>query len=96
MPSPACIPRAVFGVPVDQVAAADDTAEEATVRALRDRLRFCVSRLPEHMQRVTVLRYGLFGVEPRSLREIAAELDVSLGTAHNWERAALDLLRDWL
>lgn len=96
MPQPACIPRAVFGVPVDHVAAdQDDVADEACLRADRPRLLSCVAALPAEPKAVLVRHFGLFNTRPRGLREIAAELSMSVDTAHRRERQALELLREW-
>ncbi len=89
-----CLPRAVFGVPVHDVANDDDVAELATLRATVPHLWRCVLALPARERQVTVHRFGLFGVRPKTLREVAGELGVSVGTVHSSERRALELLRD--
>ena len=95
MPQPACIPQAVFGVPVDHVAAdQDDVADVACLRADRPRLLACVAALPAEPKAVLIRHFGL-GTRPRGLREIAAELGMSVDTAHRRERQALELLRQW-
>ena len=97
-PASSCMPIAIFGAPVDHVASEDDVAELATTMAVRPHLLRCVARLPKREQAVIVLRFGLFGFQPRTLREVAAELDggaLSLGTIHAAERHALELLREW-
>lgn len=95
-PAVPCLPKAVFGVPVEHVAGEDDVADEAITRALRPRLLRLVFALPKRSAYVTIHHFGLLGVPPRSLREIAADLGVSVGTVHAAERQALELLREWL
>ena len=98
MPSAAaCIPRAIFGAPVDHIPSEDDVAEEAMQRALIPPLYRALRALPERrLKEVVVLRYGLLGIDPQSLREIAADWGVSPATVLTTERRALALLRDRL
>ncbi len=91
-----CLPRAVFGVPVDHVAGDDETAESAITRAIVPRLYQCVARLPPLEQATVIAHYGLFAVEPRPLRAIAAQTGQSLGSVYRCEQRALELLRAWL
>ncbi len=91
-----CLPRAVFGVPVENVAGADETAETAIARSLVPRLHHCIALLPQREQTTIICHYGLFAIEPRSLRTIAAQTGQSLGSVHRCEARALELLREWL
>ncbi len=91
-----CLPRAVFGVPVEHVAGDDETAESAMTRAIVPRLHQCVARLPSLEQATVIAHYGLFAVEPRPLRVIAAQTGQSVTTVYRCEQRALELLREWL
>lgn len=91
-----CLPRAVFGVPVEHVAGEDETADTAITRAIVPRLHLAVARLPQPEQLTIIAHYGLFAVPPRSLRIIAAQTGRSLGSVHRCEERALELLRGWL
>lgn len=93
-PAVPCVPTAVFGIPVDHVAGEDDTADEAITRAVIPRLHRLVAALPAQQRIVIVMHFGLWGVRPRGLREIAAELGVSADTAMRRERAGIETLRE--
>ena len=97
-PASPCVPIAIFGAPVDHVASDDDVADEATSKVLCDQVAVLVRALPWREHAVIVQRFGLFGVEPRTLRDIAAELDggVSPATVLACERRAIATLRAWL
>lgn len=96
MPSAAaCIPRAIFGAPCDHIASEDDVAEEAMQRALVPPLYRALRALPEQrLREVVVLRFGLLGSDPHSLREIAEHWGVSPATVLTVERRALTAMRD--
>ncbi len=95
--SPACIPRAILGANANHVPGDDDVAEEAMQRALVPSLYRALRALPEpRSKEVLVLRYGLLGVAPLSLREIGARWDVAPATVLTAERKALELMRELL
>lgn len=94
-----CLPRAVFGVPVDHVPSDDDVAEEAVSRAMRSRLYRCIGDLGDldpDLQRVVLFRYGIAGFPLRTLRELACEMSLSPAGVLKLERRALACLREWL
>jgi RNA polymerase sigma factor (sigma-70 family) len=68
--------------------------EEQTLAEIAGALvRNAVPLLPVELREVIVLRYGLDGHAPRSLREIGLALGVSQTTVSSREERALDLLR---
>jgi RNA polymerase sigma-70 factor (ECF subfamily) len=85
-------------------AATSQPEHELFVRYRQWRIRQAIARLPEHYRLVFVLahqgthpRHGSEGVgEGRRLAEIAAILDVPLGTVKSRMHAAVRLLRGWL
>lgn len=76
---------------------AEEELEEVLVSVEVSRLLKATDRLLSERQRnVLEARYGLGGREPRTLREIAEELGVSVQRVSQIERSALDRLRSEL
>jgi RNA polymerase sigma factor (sigma-70 family) len=76
---------------------AEEELEEVLVSFEVSRLLEAADRLLNQRQRnVLEARYGLGGREPRTLREIAEELGVSVQRVSQIERSALDRLRSEL
>ena len=97
MASAAVLPRAVFGVPVNNVPAPeDDVADVAVSRAMRSRLYKAVLQLELDERHVIVFHYGLAGAEVRTLRRLGDDLGISAAGVLRLERRALDRLRAWL
>ncbi len=90
------IPRAVFGAPVDHVAAEDDVAEPAILRVTSSRLRQGVLLLEPDEQWVVISRFGLAGARVRTLRELAGDMGISPATVLRIERRAIESLRTWM
>lgn len=67
------------------VAAADDTARGAELRALQ----YCLDQIEERPRRAVLLAY-LYGL---TRDELATELKVPIGTVKSWVRRSLDRLK---
>jgi RNA polymerase sigma factor (sigma-70 family) len=73
------------------------SAEGAVIQSDENaRLRAAVARLPEALRQTIIRRYGLDGEPPATLRQLASEAGIALGTIAVRERQALKLLRDGL
>jgi hypothetical protein len=67
-------------------------AREARLRKSARRLRGCLGALPRFVRRVVVMRAGIGGA-PRTRRQVARRLDVSVGRVRHAERSGLGRLR---
>jgi RNA polymerase primary sigma factor len=75
------------------IAAPDDTAETAEHMLCRAALREVVAALPERLQQIIVLRYGLHDGQYRTLQEVARVFGVSRERIRQLEEEALRELR---
>jgi RNA polymerase primary sigma factor len=68
---------------------ASDTAGEMEAEHLKE----AIERLPERVRYVLVRRYGLVGLEPATLAELANELDISRERVRQIQREAVKRLK---
>jgi RNA polymerase primary sigma factor len=90
-----CPPGSQEGRTISELIAdpsAEEDYEAVVLRLATERLPDLLGRLNEHEFSVVAARYGLDG-EPRSLREVGAELAVTAERVRQIQRAALDKLR---
>ncbi|MGH3086042.1 MAG: sigma-70 family RNA polymerase sigma factor [Rubrobacteraceae bacterium] len=73
---------------------ASRVAEEVVEEAEEARLFEVLGRLPERSRRVLVMRYGLDGGEPATLREVSEEFGVSRERVRQMQREAERKLRN--
>jgi RNA polymerase primary sigma factor len=72
---------------------AHNPVAEATRGALRDELMAALDELTPREKDVILLRYGLDGVEPRTLEEVGRALEVTRERVRQIESSALGKLR---
>jgi RNA polymerase primary sigma factor len=71
----------------------NDPAVQAETDAVSESLRAAIARLPARERRVLLLRYGFVDGEPKTFREIAAELNVTPERTGQLSLVALGRLR---
>ncbi len=80
---------------IDVIATEDNVAEETDARIKNAMIRRLVSTVLEERERqVIVLRYGLFGNDQHTQREVADLLGISRSYVSRIEKAALERLRE--
>jgi RNA polymerase primary sigma factor len=72
---------------------ASDTPEEVIGEMEAEHLKDAIERLPERVRYVLVRRYGLVGLEPATLAELANELDISRERVRQIQREAVKRLK---
>jgi RNA polymerase primary sigma factor len=72
---------------------ASDTAGEVIGEMEAEHLKEAIERLPERVRYVLVRRYGLVGLEPATLAELADELQISRERVRQIQREAVQLLK---
>src|ERR687893_531659 len=72
---------------------ASDTAGEVIGEMETEHLKEAIERLPERARYVLVRRYGLVGLEPATLAELADELDISRERVRQIQREAVKRLK---
>ena len=81
---------------IDVIATEDNVAEETDARIKNAMIRRLVSTVLEERERqVIVLRYGLFGNDQHTQREVADLLGISRSYVSRIEKAALERLREY-
>lgn len=71
-----------------------DAAEDAQVRALRDKLSGVLRRLPEIERKVVELRMGLVDGTPAKPGEVAQRLDLTITEVKRIEARAFSRIRE--
>jgi RNA polymerase primary sigma factor len=72
---------------------ASDTAGEVIGEMETEHLKEAIERLPERARYVLVRRYGLVGLEPATLAELAEELQISRERVRQIQREAVQMLK---
>jgi RNA polymerase primary sigma factor len=72
---------------------ASDTAGEVIGEMEAEHLKEAIERLPERVRYVLVRRYGLVGLEPATLAELADELQISRERVRQIQREAVQMLK---
>jgi len=72
---------------------ASDTASEVIGEMEAEHLKEAIERLPERARYVLVRRYGLVGLEPATLVELAEELQISRERVRQIQREAVQMLK---
>ena len=72
---------------------ASDTAGEVIGEMETEHLKEAIERLPERVRYVLVRRYGLVGLEPATLAELADELQISRERVRQIQREAVQMLK---
>jgi RNA polymerase primary sigma factor len=72
---------------------ASDTPGEVIGEMEAEHLKEAIERLPERVRYVLVRRYGLVGLEPATLAELADELDISRERVRQIQREAVKRLK---
>jgi RNA polymerase primary sigma factor len=72
---------------------ASDTVGEVMREMESEHLKEAIERLPERVRYVLVRRYGLGGLKPATLAELADELDISRERVRQIQREAVQRLR---
>ncbi len=72
---------------------ASDTPGEVIGEMEAEYLKEAIERLPERVRYVLVRRYGLVGLEPATLAELANELDISRERVRQIQREAVKMLK---
>jgi RNA polymerase primary sigma factor len=70
-----------------------DTAGEVIGEMEAEYLKEAIDRLPERVRYVLVRRYGLVGLEPATLAELADELQISRERVRQIQREAVQMLK---
>lgn len=80
---------------LDIISCPEKIAEEIDMNIYIEKLRELVeSELDERMKEIIVLRYGLYGYQPLTQREVAKHLGISRSYVSRIEKRALSLLKD--
>ena len=81
---------------MDVIATEDNIEESVDLRMKTLRVRRLVERvLEEREKQVIVLRYGLFGEEPHTQKQVAERLGISRSYVSRIEKSALQTLREY-
>ena len=82
---------------MDVVCSEEDIAEEVDCEIMISRALRCVKHtLSERERQIVVMRYGLFGVQALTQREIAEKLNISRSYVSRIEKSALEKLKSAL
>ena len=82
---------------MDVVCSDEDIAEEVDREIMISRILRCVKHtLTERERQIVVMRYGLYGVQALTQREIAEKLNISRSYVSRIEKSALEKLKSAL
>ncbi len=82
---------------IDVICSDEDIAEEIDRKLLTDKMLHMLDTvLTSRERQIVMMRYGLCGIQARTQREIAAELQISRSYVSRIEKSALQKLKDAL